>query len=104
MAFSFPCSACEHRDKRDYVEPCRSCGHNANQERDPSPQPSLEVPKNAGRLECVWAEDENGIWGTGCGHTFETFTDSPSENGFKFCPYCGKQVKEQSKETDDAAM
>jgi len=44
---------------------------------------------------CVWAEDENGIWGTGCGHAFETLADSPSENGFKFCPYCGAKIEEK---------
>jgi rRNA maturation endonuclease Nob1 len=38
------------------------------------------------------------------GNTYEFYNGGPAENGFKFCPYCGKQVKEQYKETDDAEM
>lgn len=42
---------------------------------------------------CLWGQDENGIWETGCGHAFE-FTDSgPTENYFRFCPYCGKPLE-----------
>jgi uncharacterized Zn-finger protein len=44
---------------------------------------------------CVWTEDENGPWETGCGHTFEFFEDGPSENGAAFCLYCGKPVEEK---------
>jgi hypothetical protein len=103
-AFCYPCVACKHRDKRDYTEPCNTCSLNANLERDPSPQPSLKAPKNADQQECVWTENGRGSWDLCSGNTYEFYNGGPAENGFKFCPYCGKQVKEQYKETDDAEM
>lgn len=38
---------------------------------------------------CEWTEDADGIWHTGCGHTFFFDTDGPVENKQKFCGYCG---------------
>ena len=41
---------------------------------------------------CSWVEDEGDIWFTGCGNVF-TFADGgPSENGAKFCMYCGARL------------
>ena len=42
--------------------------------------------------ECDWVEDEEGNWFTGCGNA-STFNDGgPSENGAKFCAYCGARL------------
>ena len=43
---------------------------------------------------CTWAEDEDGIWFTGCNNAFEFMNGTPSENGFQFCCYCGDRLKE----------
>ena len=39
---------------------------------------------------CKWSVDDDGIWNTDCGNAFFFDSDGPHENGFKFCPYCGK--------------
>ena len=46
-------------------------------------------------LGCCWSQDrDDGSWATGCGELF-VFTDgTPKENGFKFCPYCGRTLSE----------
>ena len=43
---------------------------------------------------CKWTEDEDGSWNTGCGNKFEVVNGLPSENGFKYCLYCGKSFIE----------
>lgn len=42
---------------------------------------------------CEWHEDPDGVWSTGCGTAFEFLTGGPEENGFKFCPYCGAEIR-----------
>ena len=43
---------------------------------------------------CLWIEDGNGGYRATCtGSRFEfTQDDSPIDNGFKFCPYCGRDL------------
>lgn len=45
---------------------------------------------------CTWAEDSDGVWNASCppvgDHSFCFTEDGPTENGFKFCPYCGKPL------------
>jgi len=33
-----------------------------------------------------------GIWETDCGNAHEFFADGPEQNGYKFCPYCGRRI------------
>jgi len=45
--------------------------------------------------QCSWyIEDGSDTWWTGCGKSivFE-YEDGPAENGFKFCPYCGGEIR-----------
>ena len=47
-------------------------------------------------IECTWKKLGDGdwdIWETDCGHSFY-FDDggSPKEDGFVYCPYCGKRI------------
>jgi hypothetical protein len=44
---------------------------------------------------CVWSEDSNGIWDAECGQTFCLHDGTPSENGMRYCCYCGKTLREQ---------
>lgn len=49
-------------------------------------------------LECRWGDDDDeGIWNAECGELFQFYADGPIENGFKFCPYCGKELCEVEK-------
>jgi hypothetical protein len=50
--------------------------------------------ENATTPMCQWSEDEDGNWETACGQTFVLSEGTPSENSFKFCCYCGKQLCE----------
>lgn len=45
--------------------------------------------------ECLWTLDpDDECWDTGCGHRFHTLEGSLQDNGFVYCPYCGKMIKE----------
>ena len=45
---------------------------------------------------CVWRilEAEYCVWETGCGEAFQFFPEMPTpvDNGFRFCPYCGRSI------------
>lgn len=56
----------------------------------------MKVKSDLTALVCQWGDDEEGIWNTGCGELFQFDADGPRENGFKFCPYCGKELCEVS--------
>jgi len=51
---------------------------------------------------CVWHEDEHGVYDTLCGNSFEFNEGAPCENGFLFCPYCGQQLKVLAYSDDDS--
>jgi len=44
--------------------------------------------------ECKWTEDDAGDWDSDCGDSFIFNNDGPVENHFKFCPYCGRKLKQ----------
>lgn len=50
---------------------------------------------------CTWEESADGSWESGCGHVFEFNTGSPSENGMRFCGYCGGHLREQRCGTEE---
>jgi hypothetical protein len=39
---------------------------------------------------CMWQENLDGAWDTACGKCFELISGDPVENGFSYCPGCGK--------------
>jgi len=41
---------------------------------------------------CRWCQDDDGTWQSGCGLLFCFDNDGPSENGFRFCPFCGRPM------------
>ena len=43
---------------------------------------------------CTWSEDEDGLWWTSCGEIHVFSDGTPTEHRHKFCPYCGKELKE----------
>ena len=47
--------------------------------------------------KCEWTYNEDGhweYWDTSCGKAFLFSEGTPEDSGFKFCPYCGKELKE----------
>ena len=47
---------------------------------------------------CEWIRDpdDDSFWTTGCGDMFVLNEGTPTENGFLYCPYCGKPLKEET--------
>lgn len=44
---------------------------------------------------CQWAEDGiEGPWATSCGHYFSLNEGTPSDNGMKYCCFCGRPLAE----------
>jgi len=43
---------------------------------------------------CIWIEDDDGVYQTSCLHSFEFMNGTPESNGIKFCPYCGKELRQ----------
>ena len=43
---------------------------------------------------CNWNQydDEYGSYETDCGHGYVINEGSPTENGMKFCPFCGRTL------------
>lgn len=56
---------------------------------------------------CVWTYDDDldgwGIWETTCGQSTVFENGGPSENLYRFCPYCGKPLVESDKVEDTDA-
>ena len=53
---------------------------------------SLELEGLQHRGNCRWdvdPNDEQEVWQSECGGAFQFTEDGPSDNGFKWCPYCG---------------
>lgn len=40
-------------------------------------------------MACRWRETVDGQWESGCGRVWEFLSDGPTENGVRFCPFCG---------------
>lgn len=46
---------------------------------------------------CNWVEEPGGeFWKSDCGMAFRFDTGHPKENGFKYCPKCGKVLSQKS--------
>ena len=50
-------------------------------------------------LTCTWTQnddEDDSYWAAACCDRLFVFNDgTPSENGFAFCPYCGRELREQ---------
>ena len=49
-------------------------------------------------LTCTWTqndEEDDSCWAAACCDRLFVFNDgTPSENGFRYCPYCGLELSE----------
>jgi len=56
--------------------------------KESNPPPTIE------NTICNWKREEDNIYKTECGNLFQlTNDDTPHGNDFKFCPYCGGELK-----------
>lgn len=47
------------------------------------------------KLECKWKlEEEGNLYVTECEKRHLAFDGTPEENGYRYCPYCGRKIKE----------
>jgi len=85
---------------------CNYCGRYNAEPRQSKTDPvfiSCNTPAHAFRLDlkneqselyCLWIEDDDGVYQTSCLHSFEFMDGTPERNGIKFCPYCGKELRQ----------
>jgi len=43
---------------------------------------------------CTWTQNEDGVYETNCDNMFVFNDGGPVENDFRYCPYCGLELKE----------
>lgn len=58
----------------------------------------LELVKGGGveqKSECEWKleDSEQNLYVTECENRHLIFEGTPEENGYKYCPYCGRKIK-----------
>jgi hypothetical protein len=44
---------------------------------------------------CIWREDSDGYYETVCGRHYATNAGTLKDNGIRFCPFCGREIKEE---------
>jgi len=54
---------------------------------------ALEDEQARNKKPCIWNLPAEGPYMTSCGEAFEFTVDRPKENGVKFCPFCGCELK-----------
>ena len=55
------------------------------------------------RGKCIWKYCRHADYlETGCGNAFQLTCGTPSENGMRFCPYCGEHLEEEATDAPDA--
>ena len=58
---------------------------------------AIEIVKHGGVSDdvCEWEleDEEANLYLTGCQQRQLLFEGTPKENGYRYCPYCGKKIK-----------
>lgn len=79
--------ACPDRHDHEARDPnCKACQ---------AIQLAEALLKGANPNACEWKEDADGNWDTECGECFCFADGTPTENKARFCPYCGKPIREK---------
>ena len=53
-----------------------------------------ELDVNTGINDCIWKYDEyHDMYDTACGRAFSFITGDCDENGYRYCPWCGNQIR-----------
>ena len=77
----------------------RYCNDGMGGERVVNMDDAIEIVKGSGSdlaLECKWKleDEEVNLYVTGCKEYYLLCEGTPEENKFRYCPYCGKKIKE----------
>lgn len=69
----------------------RMCGASANYYKgaECAYERAIEIVKGEWKLEDL----ESNLYVTGCENRQLIFEGTPEENGYKYCPYCGRKIK-----------
>jgi hypothetical protein len=63
---------------------------------------SLRTQSTTASAYCIWTEDDDGVWDTECGNKFELISgEAPLRQRIKFCPYCGKAIRQSTTAGDE---
>jgi len=85
----YNCSNCGQDDS----DPVCECGVSGNWVGCPLHNPKTKTDPTV----CHWTAhpvDASGFWETDCNEAFGLNEGTPSNNGMKFCCYCGKKLVE----------
>lgn len=70
---------------------------NLGKEKARSYEHAIEIVKGEYVTEqsCEWKleDSESNLYVTGCENRQLIFEGTPEENGYKYCPYCGRKIK-----------
>ena len=65
-------------------------------EQNEKPDGQVQLEQRVSPHECLWKysnEPDEDVWETSCGQLFMLSNENtPSENGFRFCCYCGNKL------------
>jgi hypothetical protein len=61
--------------------------------REPTQEPGETLAR-----ECVWTDDGEGNWDTGCGERYIILEGTPTQNDMRFCAFCGAALREPTQE------
>lgn len=62
----------------------------------PFPSDRIAMAAKAKQEPCLWKWDVDGFWRGSCGIPWWMETGTPKENGMKFCPKCGRCLKQKA--------
>lgn len=74
--------------------PCVNCYSGQGECLGPPPETirQRQEQPSAASMQCIWAEDNDGNWDTGCGNMFVLTEGTPFDNEMGFCCYCGHKL------------
>ena len=56
------------------------------------------IQRGLATKSCTWTEDADGNWHTGCHEIHVFISGTPQENGYVFCPYCGRKIERKDEQ------
>lgn len=86
------CPDCAHADSCD----AKGCTFIENGDSYCNCQNQFHCSVEAPAAEtCKWTEDADGNWDTSCDNKYIIVEGTPTDNGMKFCTYCGRELSHE---------
>mgnify|MGYP003191404240 CR=1 FL=1 len=87
----------EYDKEKDYEKLCRQVLllEEVKQYRAIGTVEECRAAEKKQKSECEWKleDSESNLYVTGCENRQLIFEGTPEENGYKYCPYCGRKIK-----------